>query len=127
MIMNNNNNNFPTIISSDRERELQSYEIENSRPPQEGFPAVPTNTSLNLSPDFQEFSSISETQHQQEFYNLQEQHSLLPNGERPVSSLYTRLCNLKEKLNSRQATLKSQLKQVEEQLQEVHQQFDKLS
>ena len=114
----NNNNNFPTIISSDHERELQSYELENSRPPQEGLPAVPTNTSLNLSPDFQEFSSISETQHQQEFYNLQE---------RPVSSLYTRLCNLKEKLNSRQATLNSQLRQVEEQLREVYQQLDRLS
>lgn len=115
---NNNNNNFPTIISSDHERELHSYELENSRPAVEGLPTVPTNTSLNLSPDFQEFSSISETQHQQEFYNLQEQG---------VSSLYTRLCNLKEKLNSRQATLNSQLKQVDEQIETVNKQLDRLS
>ncbi len=57
----------------------------------------------NLSPDFREFSNTSETQIQQELYNQQE---------RPVSSVYTRLCNLRDKLNSKQATLKSQLRQV---------------
>ncbi len=71
-----------------------------------------------MSPDFLEFSDTQETQIQRELYKLQE---------RPLSSTYTKLCDLRDKLNSKQATLKSQLKQVEEQLREVHKQLGKLS
>lgn len=112
-----NNNNFPTIITSDYQRELQSYELENARPAVEGFPTL-AEPDPNLSPDFKEFSNTSETQIQQELYKTQE---------RPVSSLYTRLREIKEKLKERKSILHSQLRQVEEQIETVNKQLGKLS
>ena len=71
-----------------------------------------------LSPDFLEFSDTQETLIQKELYAT---------NERPDSSTYTKLCNLRDKLNSKQVTLKSQLKQVGEQLKQVQQQLNKFS
>ena len=90
----------------------------NTRTAVEILPATPNHNLNHLSPDFIEFSDTQETRIQQELYNQQE---------RPVSSIRSRLCDLRDKLNSRQATLKSQLKQVDEQLREVYQQLDRLS
>lgn len=108
----------PYVGTLEAEQELNAYELENSRPAVESLPATPNHNLNHLSPDFVEFSDTQETQIQRELYNRQE---------RPVSSIHTRLCDLRDKLNSRQTTLKSQLKQVEEQLREVHKQLGKLS
>ena len=108
----------PYVATLEAEQELRAYELENSRPAVESLPATPNHNLNHLSPDFVEFSYNQETQIQRELYSRQE---------RPVSSIHTRLCDLRDKLNSRRATLKSQLKQVEEQLIEVDRQFDKLS
>ena len=107
----------PYVGTLEAEQELRAYELENSRPAVEAFPTL-SKPDPNLSPDFVEFSNTQETQIQRELYKLQE---------RPASSIRSRLCELRDKLNSRQATLKSQLKQVEEQLREVHKQLGKLS
>ena len=107
----------PFVSTLEAEQELRAYELENSRPAVEAFPTL-TKLDPNLSPDFIEFSYNQETQIQQELYNRQE---------RPASSIRTRLCDLRDKLNARQATLKSQLKQVDEQLREVHKQLGRLS
>ncbi|MGB5712460.1 MAG: hypothetical protein WBM44_16305 [Waterburya sp.] len=108
----------PYVGTLEAEQELNAYELENSRPAVESLPATPNYNLNHLSPDFVEFSDNQERQIQRELYNRQE---------RPVSSIRTRLCDLRDKLNSRQTTLKSQLKQVEEQLREVHKQLGKLS
>ena len=107
----------PYVGTLEAEQELRAYELENSRPAVEGLPTL-SQPDSNLSPDFIEFSDTQETRIQQELYNRQE---------RSISSIHTRLCELKDKLNSRQATLKTQLKQVESQLQEVDKQLSKLS
>ena len=107
----------PYVSTLEAEQELNAYELENSRPAVEGLPTL-SQPDPNLSPDFIEFSNTQETQIQRELYNRQE---------KSVSSIRTRLCDLRDKLNSRQTTLKSQLKQVEEQLREVHKQLGKLS
>lgn len=106
----------PYTHTLEAEQKLNAYEFENSRPAVEAFPTL-SKPDPNLSPDFVEFSYNQEAQIQRELYELQE---------RPVSSIRTRLCDLREKLNSRQTTLRSQLKQVEEQLREVHKQLGKL-
>ena len=108
----------PYVSTLEAEQELYAYELENSRPAIEGFPTLPKQNPINLSPDFIEFFDNQETQYRQEFYKQQE---------RPISSIHTRLCELKDKLNSRQAALKFQLRQVEEQIETVNQQLDKLS
>ena len=108
----------PYVNTLEAEQELQAYELENSRPAVESLPATPNHNLNHLSPDFVEFSNTQETQIQQELYNRQEQS---------VSLFRNRLCDLRDKLNSKQATLKSQIKQVEEQLKQVHKQLDKLS
>ena len=108
----------PYVSTLEAEQELHAYELENSRPAVEAFPTLRKQNPINLSPDFVEFSDNQETQIQQELYNRQE---------KSVSSIRTRLCELRDKLNSRQATLKSQLRQVDEQLQEVDKQLGKLS
>ena len=107
----------PYVNTLEAEQELHSYELENSRPAVEAFPTL-LKPDPNLSPDFIEFSNTQETQIQRELYNRQE---------KSVSSIRTRLCDLRDKLNSRQTALKSQLKQVESQLQEVDKQLGKLS
>ncbi|PSB06596.1 hypothetical protein C7B62_22415 [Pleurocapsa sp. CCALA 161] len=107
----------PYVSTLEAEQELHAYELENSRPAVEELPTL-SQPDPNLSPDFAEFSNSQETQIQQELYKLQE---------RSVSSIHTRLCDLKDKLNSRQITLKSQLRQVEEQLREVHKQLREVS
>lgn len=108
----------PYVGTLEAEQELHAYESENSRPAVESLPAIPNHNLNYLSPDFVEFSDTQETRIQQELYNRQE---------RSISSIHTRLCELKDKLNSRQATLQSQLKQVKEQLKEVDKQLSKLS
>ena len=108
----------PYVSTLEAEQQLRAYELENSRPAVEGLPTLPKQNPINLSPDFIEFSNTQETQIQRELYNRQE---------KSVSSIHTRLCELRDKLNSRQATLKSQLRQVDEQLREVHKQLGKLS
>lgn len=105
----------PYVSTLEAEQELHAYELENSRPAVEGLPTL-SQPDPNLSPDFMKFSNSQETQYQQELYNSQE---------RPVSSIRTRLCDLRDKLNSRQTALKSQLRKVEEQLREVHKQLSK--
>ncbi|MBE9048276.1 hypothetical protein IQ255_28475 [Pleurocapsales cyanobacterium LEGE 10410] len=108
----------PYVGTLEAEQELHAYELENSRPAVECLPATP-NYNLNyLPPDFKEFADTQETQIQQELYNRQE---------RPVSSTYTKLCDLRDKLSSQRVTLMSQLKQVGEQLKKVNQQLDKFS
>lgn len=116
--MENEGSVTPYVHTLEAEQELYSYELENSRPAVESLPATPNHNLNYLSPDFVEFSDTQETQIQRELYNRQE---------RPISSICTRLCDLRDKLNSRQATLKSQLKQVEEQIGTVNEQLDKLS
>ena len=106
----------PYVGTLEAEQELRAYELENSRPAVEGLPTL-SQPDSNLSPDFIEFSDTQETQIQRELYNRQE---------KSVSSIRTRLCELRDKLNSRQATLKTQLRQVESQLQEVDKQLCKL-
>lgn len=108
----------PYVSTLEAEQELHAYELENSRPAVEGLPTLPQQNPINLSPDFIEFSNTQETQIQRELYNRQE---------KSVSSIHTRLCELRDKLNSRQTALKSQLRQVESQLQEVDKQLGKLS
>ena len=108
----------PYVGTLEDEQELHAYELENSRPAVESLPATPNHNLNHLSPDFIEFSYNQETQIQQELYNRQE---------RPISSKYTKLCDLRDKLSSQQTTLMSQLKQVGEQLKQVNQQLDKFS
>ena len=108
----------PYVHTLEAEQELNAYELENSRPAVESLPSLPKHNLNHVSPDFVEFSDTQETQIQRELYNRQE---------KSVSSFRTRLCNLRDKLNSRQATLKSQLRQVNEQLGTVNEQLDKLS
>lgn len=100
-------------------QELSAFELENSRPAVEGLPSL-SNIKENpfLSPDFKEFSNTQEMEIQQELYKRQE---------RPVSSIHTRLRELRDKLSSKETTLKSQHKQVEEQLKQVNQQLGKFS
>ena len=97
----------PYVNTLEAKQELHAYELENSRPAVEAFPTLP-KCNPNLSPDLVEFSYNQETQIQRELYKLQE---------RPVSSIRNRLCDLRDKLNSKQTALKSQLRQVDEQLQ----------
>ncbi len=108
----------PYVNTLEAFQELHAYELENSRPAVESLPTLPKHNNPHLSPDFVEFSDTQETLIQQELYNLQE---------RPFSSISTRLSDLRDKLNSKQATLKSQLKQVNQQIKEVDKQLDKLS
>ena len=63
-------------------------------------------------------SNTQEMEIQRKLYNRQE---------RLISSTYTKLCDLRDKLSSQQTTLMSQLKQVGEQLKQVNQQLDKFS
>ena len=116
--MENEGSFTPYVHTLEAEQELNAYELENSRPAVESLPAIPNHNLNHLSPDFVEFSNTQETQIQRELYNRQE---------RPISSIRTRLCNLRDKLNSRQDTLKSQLRQVESQIATVNEQLDKLS
>ena len=111
------NNNLPRIDTLEAEQELNAFELENSRPAVVGFPKL-TKIDPNISPDFKEFDDTQESKIRQEFYS---------NQERPKSSIHTRLCDLRDKLNSKQDSLKSQLKQVKEQLKQVHKQLDRLS
>ncbi len=107
---------FPNTLEAFQE--LNAFELENSRPAVEAFPSIPNHNHNYLSPDFLEFSDTQESRIQRELYVRQEQS---------VSSTYTKLCDLRDKLNSKQTTLKSQLKQVGEQLKQVNQQLGKLS
>ncbi|MEM8722197.1 MAG: hypothetical protein AAGE84_23365 [Cyanobacteria bacterium P01_G01_bin.39] len=115
--MKNEGSSVPYANTLEAFQELNAYELENTRSAVEGLPTL-SNPDPNLSPDFLEFSNTQEMKIQQELYNRQES---------PVSSIRTRLCELRDKLNSRRTSLKSQLRQVEEQLQEVHKQLGKLS
>ena len=108
----------PYVNTLEAEQELQAYELENSRPAVEAFPSIPNHNHNYLSPDFLEFSDTQETQIQRQLYASQE---------RPVSSTYTKLCDLRDKLSSQRLTWMSRLKQVEEQLKQVNQQLDKFS
>ena len=114
----NEGSSTPYANTLEAEQELRAYELENSRPAVEAFPSTPNHNLNHLSPDFLEFSDTQETQIQRQLYASQE---------RPLSSTYTKLCDLRDKLNSQQATLKSQLKQVGEQLKQVNQQLEQFS
>ncbi len=116
--MKNEGSSVPYANTLEGFQELNAYELENSRPAVEAFPSIPNHNHNYLSPHFLEFSDTQETQIQRELYASQE---------RPLSSTYTKLCDLRDKLNSKQATLKSQLKQVGEQLREVHKQLDRFA
>ncbi len=116
--MKNEGSSVPYANTLEAFQELNAYELENSRPAVESLPATPNHNLNHLSPDFLEFSYNQETQIQQEQYNRQE---------RPISSTYTKLCDLRDKLSYQQVTLKSQLKQVGEQLKQVNQQLGKYS
>jgi len=116
--MENEGSSVPYANTLEAFQELNAYELENSRPAVEAFPSIPNHNHNYLSPDFLEFSDTQETLIQKELY---------ASNERPDSSTYTKLCNLRDKLNSKQVTLKSQLKQVGEQLKQVNQQLGKFS
>ena len=116
--MKNEGSSVPYANTLEAFQELNAYELENSRPAVEAFPSIPNHNLNHLSPDFLEFSDTQETQIQRELYASQE---------RPLSSTYTKLCDLRDKLNSQQTTLKSHLKQVEAQLREIHKQLGKFS
>ncbi len=115
--MKNEGSSVPYANTLEAFQELNAYELENTSPAVQGLPTL-SKPDPNLSPDFLEFSNTQEMEIQRELHNRQE---------RPISSIRTRLCDLRDKLSSRQTALKSQLRQVEEQIKEVDKQLGKLS
>ena len=115
----NEGSSVPYANTLEAFQELNAYELENSRPAVQGLPTI-SNIKENpfLSPDFKEFADNQETLIQKELYAT---------NESPLSSTYTKLCDLRDRLSSQQTTLKSQLKQVGEQLKQVNQQLNKFS
>jgi len=117
--MKNEGSSVPYANTLEAFQELNAYELENSRPAIEGLPTI-SNIKANpfLSPDFKEFADNQETLIQKQLY---------ASNESPLSSTYSKLCDLRDTLYSQQTTLVSQLKQVGEQLKQVNQQLNKYS